>query len=240
MLLTILTPTYNRAGMLPQLYNSLKKQACKDFEWVIVDDGSKDNTQEVVKAWLLGSDFPIRYFYKENGGKHTALNYAVQKIESELTFIVDSDDALTIDAVETILRYHRKYENRSNICGYAFLRSYPNGKIRMARKYMMVHINKVVYVGSYQVDGLTKNRRFNNIKSPVGCMNRAIEFMQPELKWKYRIKGAIQYIVYGKFAGYTAKFLYSNIKTKLLVSISFLPGILIYNVWKRKSDFIEK
>lgn len=298
MLLTILTPTYNRAGMLPQLYDSLKKQACKDFEWVIVDDGSTDNTQEVVKAWLLGSDFPIRYFYKENGGKHTALNYAVQKIEAELTFIVDSDDALTIDAVETILRYHRKYENRSNICGYAFLRSYPNGKIngkkfvpderiasyidarinsddtkadkaevfkteclrefpfpeyqdekflgedivwiRMARKYMMVHINKVVYVGSYQVDGLTKNRRFNNIKSPVGCMNRAIEFMQPELKWKYRIKGAIQYIVYGKFAGYTAKFLYSNIKTKLLVSISFLPGILIYNVWKRKSDFIEK
>ena len=200
--------------------------------------------------------------------------------------------------METILRYHRKYENRSNICGYAFLRSYPNGKIngkkfvpderiasyidarinsddtqadkaevfkteclrefpfpeyqdekflgedivwiRMARKYMMVHINKVVYVGSYQVDGLTKNRRFNNIKSPVGCMNRAIEFMQPELKWKYRIKGAIQYIVYGKFAGYTTKFLYSNIKTKLLVSISFLPGILIYNVWKRKSDFIEK
>ena len=50
MLLTILTPTYNRAGMLPQLYNSLKKQACKDFEWVIVDDGSTDNTQEVVKA----------------------------------------------------------------------------------------------------------------------------------------------------------------------------------------------
>ena len=101
MLLTILTPTYNRAGMLPQLYNSLKKQACKDFEWVI-------------------------------------------------------------------------------------------------------------------------------------------EFMQPELKWKYRIKGAIQYIVYGKFAGYTTKFLYSNIKTKLLVSISFLPGILIYNVWKRKSDFVEE
>ena len=61
MLLTILTPTYNRAGMLPQLYNSLKKQACKDFEWVIVDDGSTDNTQEVVKAWLLGSDFPIRF-----------------------------------------------------------------------------------------------------------------------------------------------------------------------------------
>ena len=58
MRLTILTPTYNR-GVLPQLYNSLKKQTCKNFEWVIVDDGSKDNTQEVVKAWLSDSDFPI-------------------------------------------------------------------------------------------------------------------------------------------------------------------------------------
>lgn len=88
--------------------------------------------------------------------------------------------------------------------------------------------------------GLQKIGDLIILNLPVGCMNRAIEFMQPELKWKYRIKGAIQYIVYGKFAGYTAKFLYSNIKTKLLVSISFLPGILIYNVWKRKSDFIEK
>ena len=69
-------------GVLPQLYDSLKKQTCKDFEWVIVNDGSKDNTQEVVKAWLSDSDFSIRYFFKENGGKHTALNYTVKEIES--------------------------------------------------------------------------------------------------------------------------------------------------------------
>ena len=80
MKLTILTPTYNRGGELSQLYDSLKNQTCKDFEWVIVDDGSKDNTHEVVKAWLSDSDFPIRYFFKENGGKHTALNYADNRI----------------------------------------------------------------------------------------------------------------------------------------------------------------
>lgn len=129
MRLTILTPTYNRGGVLPQLYDSLKKQTCKDFEWVIVDDGSKDNTQEVVKAWLSDSDFSIQYFFKENGGKHTALNYAVKKIESELTFIVDSDDTLTTDAVETVLRYHKRYEDEKNICGYAFLRAYPDGSV---------------------------------------------------------------------------------------------------------------
>lgn len=129
MKLTILTPTYNRGGELSQLYDSLKNQTCKDFEWVIVDDGSKDNTHEVVKAWLSDSDFPIRYFFKENGGKHTALNYAVKIIESELTFIVDSDDTLTADAVETVLRYHRRYEDEKNICGYAFLRAYPDGNV---------------------------------------------------------------------------------------------------------------
>ena len=64
-----------------------------------------------MKAWLSDSDFPIRYFFKANGGKHTALNYAVKKIESELTFIVDSDDTLTTDAVETVLRYHKRYED---------------------------------------------------------------------------------------------------------------------------------
>lgn len=85
--------------------------------------GSKDNTQEVVKAWLSDSDFPIQYFFKANGGKHTALNYAVKKIELELTFIVDSDDTLKTYAIETVLRYHRRYEDEKNICGYAFLRN---------------------------------------------------------------------------------------------------------------------
>ena len=85
---------------------------------------------------------------------------------------------------------------------------YPNEKflgedivwIRMAKKYMMVHINKVIYIGNYQGDGLTKNRRIHNIKSPIGCMNRAKEFMCKELKIKYRVKATLQYIVYGKFA----------------------------------------
>lgn len=85
MKLTILTPTYNRGGVLPQLYDSLKKQTCKDFEWLIVDDGSKDNTREVVKAWLSDSDFPIQYFFKENGGKHIK----VELSQKRTSFIMD-------------------------------------------------------------------------------------------------------------------------------------------------------
>ena len=74
--ITIFTPTYNRAHTLVRTYNSLCQQTCKDFEWLIIDDGSTDNTYEIVQEWIEESDFKIRYIYKENGGKHTALNVA--------------------------------------------------------------------------------------------------------------------------------------------------------------------
>lgn len=79
------------------------------------------------------ADFPIRYIYKENGGKHTALNVGVQQIISELTFIVDSDDALVPNAMETVLEYHKKYGLQDRLCGYSFLRQYPDGKINGKR-----------------------------------------------------------------------------------------------------------
>lgn len=73
--------------------------------------------------------FPIRYIYKSNGGKHTALNVGKQTICSKLTFIVDSDDFATVDAVESMLKIHKKYRSQNNICRYAFLRTFPDGKI---------------------------------------------------------------------------------------------------------------
>lgn len=93
-----LNPYLQPGGELSQLYDSLKNQTCKDFEWVIVDDGSKDNTHEVVKAWLSDSDFPIRYFFKENGGKHTALNYAVKIIQNSGMKLEEVDVEKAIEA----------------------------------------------------------------------------------------------------------------------------------------------
>jgi len=87
MTITVLTPTYNRGGALSDLYKSLQKQTIKDFEWLLVDDGSTDNTRSIVEEMKQTADFPIRYIYKENGGKHTALNVGVQQIISELTLI---------------------------------------------------------------------------------------------------------------------------------------------------------
>ena len=104
MKLTVFTPTYNRAYIIENLYRSLQRQTCHDFEWLVVDDGSSDNTKALFDTWQKEENpFPIRYFYKENGGKHRAINYAVPLAAGELFFIVDSDDYLTDDAAEIIL-----------------------------------------------------------------------------------------------------------------------------------------
>ena len=114
--LTVFTPAYNRAYSLPRTYESLKNQTCKDFIWLIIDDGSSDNTKELVDQWISESnEFEIQYIYKENGGMHTAHNTAYANIHTELNVCVDSDDAMPADAVEKILR---KWEEVKD-CGYA-------------------------------------------------------------------------------------------------------------------------
>ena len=130
--LTILTPTYNRADCLPNLYRSLKEQTKLRFEWLIVDDGSTDGTAALVDAWMEEAAIPIRRISKENGGKHTALNAGIARIETELTFIVDSDDWLPPDAVATILEYYHLYPGDERLCGYSFLRFYPDGSVNEA------------------------------------------------------------------------------------------------------------
>ena len=99
--ITILTATYNRAHLLPDLYASLCRQTSKTFTWFIVDDGSEDNTKELVTGWMQkGHDFEIEYHYIQNGGKNRAINYGVKHINTPYTMIVDSDDYLTDDAIE--------------------------------------------------------------------------------------------------------------------------------------------
>ena len=102
--LTVFTPAYNRAHTLSRTYESLLNQSCKDFVWLIVDDGSKDNTGDLVRSWQeKDNGFEIRYIYKENGGMHTAHNTAYENIDTELNTCIDSDDCLAPGAVEKIL-----------------------------------------------------------------------------------------------------------------------------------------
>lgn len=108
-MVSIFTPTYNRAYILPVLYESLKRQTCRDFEWIIVDDGSTDNTEELVASWEKDkNDFPIIYRKQKNGGKHTAINYGVTLASYEWFFIVDSDDYLRDDAVEKVCEWTKE------------------------------------------------------------------------------------------------------------------------------------
>jgi len=97
---TVFTPVFNGASTLHRVYESLKNQTFKDFEWLIIDDGSTDNTKELVAQWQREADFPIRYFYQENQGKHIAFNRAVQLAEGELFVPLDADDACTPEALE--------------------------------------------------------------------------------------------------------------------------------------------
>lgn len=103
--LTVFTPAYNRAHTLPRTYGSLLNQKCKDFLWLIIDDGSTDDTAELVREWQTHDNgFEIRYIYKENGGMHTAHNTAYANIDTELNVCIDSDDCLSMGAVEKILK----------------------------------------------------------------------------------------------------------------------------------------
>ena len=107
--ITVFTPAYNRADLLPRCYESMQRQTNKDFIWMVIDDGSTDHTGELVQGWIQeANDFEILYFYKENGGLHTAYNEAIAHIETELCVCIDSDDFMPDDAIEKILRFWKK------------------------------------------------------------------------------------------------------------------------------------
>jgi len=99
-LFTVFTPTYNRAHTLPRVYASLATQTCRDFEWVVVDDGSTDGTRDLVAGWRAAGDFPIMYQWQENAGKAAATNEGVRTASGELFLIADSDDEFGPEALE--------------------------------------------------------------------------------------------------------------------------------------------
>ena len=102
MLLTVFTPTYNRKELLGRVYQSLLAQTCRDFCWLIVDDGSTDDTKQTVQGWIEEKQIPVTYIYRENGGKMRAHNTGVEHCTTELFMCLDSDDYLPADAVECL------------------------------------------------------------------------------------------------------------------------------------------
>ncbi|MDR6121921.1 glycosyltransferase involved in cell wall biosynthesis [Bacillus sp. SLBN-46] len=114
-ILTVFTPTYNRAYTLHKCYESLKRQSSKDFIWLIIDDGSSDNTEDLVNTWMAENIISIQYYRQENQGMHGAHNTAYNLIDTELNVCIDSDDYMPYDAVEKIISFWK--ENSSEDIG---------------------------------------------------------------------------------------------------------------------------
>jgi glycosyltransferase involved in cell wall biosynthesis len=126
MTLTIFTPTYNRAYCIQNLYNSLVQQTIRDFVWLVVDDGSTDNTESLLRSFIAEGKITIQYVKQLNGGKHTAINRGIQECATELFFCVDSDDYLTTNAVEIILNTVELHYNE-NLLGFYFRKIHEDG-----------------------------------------------------------------------------------------------------------------
>ncbi|NJE34676.1 glycosyltransferase family 2 protein [Megasphaera sp. SW808] len=128
--ITVFTPTYNRGYILPTLYQSLRNQTVHSFEWVIIDDGSIDNTQDMVNTWKWENNFfNIVYVKTENGGKHRAINRGIKLAKGRLFFIVDSDDYLINNALARILYWEKTIQNKNKFAGVCGNKMYSNGNL---------------------------------------------------------------------------------------------------------------
>lgn len=216
-LITVLTPTYNREKKLHDLYLSLCKQTSTNFEWLIVDDGSTDNTERYIHSLQENTSFDIRYIRKENGGKHTALNVGIRAIETELTIIVDSDDTLLEDAIETIEYYRGKYRQQK-IEVMSFLRCYKD-------KRPIVALNQDEFVDSY-IEYRIKGNRSGDM-AEVFVTNVLKEFPFPEFENERFLSEDVVWIAIGE----KYKFLFVN---KSIYQCEYLNDGLTSNDKKMK------
>ena len=123
-MITVFTPSYNRKKELNNLYNSLLKQDTNDFEWLIVDDGSSDNTKEHISKLKKEKKITINYYYKENGGKQSAYNYGLNKAKGDIFLCIDSDDVLKENILKTVISDFEAIKDNDDICGVAYIQDY--------------------------------------------------------------------------------------------------------------------
>lgn len=115
--LTVFTPTFNRAKTLQRTYESLCRQNSHEFIWLIIDDGSTDDTKRIVEDWISEDRIPIKYIYKENGGLHTGYIAAIANIDTELNLCIDSDDYMPDNCVNKILEVWNITKHEKNVAG---------------------------------------------------------------------------------------------------------------------------
>lgn len=153
-MITVFTPTYNRKYILGELYDSLCKQTCRDFEWLIVDDGSTDETEDLVSSFIAEQKIVIRYINQINGGKHRAINIGLKEAKGEIFFIVDSDDALVPNAIERILYYFETINSKNDFAGICGLKAYFSGeKVGGEADFEILDCNSIDFRFKYNMKG---------------------------------------------------------------------------------------
>ncbi|MEQ1369127.1 glycosyltransferase family 2 protein [Acinetobacter schindleri] len=180
-MLNVITPAFNRAHLLPRLYISLVKQIYKEFTWIIVDDGSSDNTQQVVDGFIEENLINIKYLKISNNGKHKAINFGIDYCDEKYTFIVDSDDWLpetSLDLIRSKILLLEKREDYDSICGLVGLRAYSDGKIIGNTLNKEKIMNYLEYRYCYEIKGdkaeifkteLLKNNKFPSFEGEKFC-----------------------------------------------------------------------
>jgi glycosyltransferase involved in cell wall biosynthesis len=147
---TVLTPTYNRAHTLQRVYDSLCAQSFRDFEWIIVDDGSRDGTRELISSWP--QLFPIRYFWQRNSGKHTAMNRGVAAASGEFVVFLDSDDECKPNALERFDFRWRQIPDPGRFSTLTALTCRPDGSIR-GEVFPEDHVDAFTFADQYRLRG---------------------------------------------------------------------------------------
>ena len=168
--ITIVTPTYNREHTLKRCYASLCKQTNKNFLWLVIDDGSKDNTERLIEDFKKENKIEIIYKKKENGGKASALNLSLDIIDTKYCACLDSDEYFSKDAVEIAFRYLKMIENDESICGILALRRDENGNV----------------LGGKEIPPEVREIRFIDINDKYNIRSEVICFYKTEILKKFR------------------------------------------------------
>ena len=223
MLITVFTPAYNRANLLPRLYDSLCKQTIRDFEWVIVDDGSVDDTKSLSLSLPKreGTFFPIRYFYQENGGKHRAINRGVKEAKGDLFFIADSDDWLPDNALEIVAQQYEYVKNNKSVAGVVGFDAFSDGRLVVnSASFDVLECSEIEFRNKYHIKGDMKEVFRTDVL-------REIPF--PEIEGeKFCPEDLVWHRIAGKY-----KFRYFN---QIIYSVEYQPTGLSARLRKLRMD----
>ncbi|WP_438712211.1 glycosyltransferase family 2 protein [Aquimarina muelleri] len=155
--ITVFTPTYNRAYCLHKCYESLIRQSNQDFVWLIIDDGSTDDTKELVESWITENKIDIQYHYQKNLGMHGGHNAAYRLINTTLNICIDSDDCIGENAIENILRTWEPIKNNPEFAGIVGLDADETGKIIGTK--IPEHIKETTLYDLYNVHGVKGDKK---------------------------------------------------------------------------------